>query len=955
MKNVWVVVALAALMAACGDSDGGGDDAPLPLRMENLEGYWAGLPLVSTETGSASVSFEPYVLHFRPGSEAEGVEWVADIGNPSPLLGWASLEDGTLSVGADLTNSGVRHEWTVEEVTANRVVLRGAMGGTDVTLSRQPGCSALGGYVQAIGRVRDAGFGPDGALHIIGNGDQFLNEDLSANHYFRPAGQCAMVSTGYGGEALDVAPDGNVRFVRKDHGSGVLTFLELAWTDGRWTVAREEVVSPGYGGTYELGHRPDGSPLVFAAAGGEVSVFERTATEWTQTVLPTRGGGSLNPLVIDVQYDPDGFPIVRPDRVTEAARWDGSGWVAWEIPRPEDVNGVAGFGWLPDGRQVVTYRGDSTNNVGVIALAVEGADGTWEEYAVGLGQPWTMGIDDEGIVTIAANHDPENTRVMSAIEVDLDAPEAAVQRLVRAQTNNQSTTQYDSIWKWFPVAAFGPAGASYMGNQSGGYREPASEDGVEAHEMRLAIVFAEGAEALVEIPSLGIECTSDCEAMVPWNSIVSVRVTSEAGKVVCAGGSDRYINAGVTSCSREDLMHVVAWNPYSDPTLAFEGQLVIEVEDHRIMTSIPIPEEGLAETEAGRPFGLDAFPNGDLLVRAGGGQSLVFERRDWATGERLASYSECPLALVANPTPAGVFEDGAAVVTSAYEDCGPFTAFQDRIVWFDADLNITRTEEFTRPELYGFTTEGTMVLFELGYDGMGTEWVDVIAIAPDGARTENELESLRPGDAAWPIPGGVVTRKPWTGAPGYDDVGDDVVAPNEVGYAAFNTDGSARWLRSIPERMTVMAARTIGTDFILAIATDGQSGVSIDGHSPDRPELNADYPRTWLLGFDVETGAVTVDVAIPYSVNAMGDFARVADGVWGLFDHLEGRPVAALGRDGELIELRDFRTGTPPNCWGGGCPARRVFAVGSGVGAWLLRPDPPGSSLTFWDPSSALD
>ncbi|MCA9563245.1 MAG: hypothetical protein KC561_07140 [Myxococcales bacterium] len=916
-----IVVAVTALLAGCGPSAGGdGGEASLPIEMSSLSGYWSGV-LPFGDQIQASVHHEPVLLHIRPGRSGEEVEWVGEtIGIALNARGRVELRDDTLhfynafSGNAEVVNTPV--------VSVSGTTLTLTYSGSEFSLTRQQGCAAPGSYLNAPGRAVDAAIGADGSIHIIRAPNSFLTEDTSTGHAFRTAGDCIFDATGLGGYALDLGPDGALRFVARS--GQELQYLEATFEDGSWGTSLTETLPSNFGGVFALTQTADGEPIVIAAKGSETHAIWRVEGTWQEESIPAPGGG-LDPLVIDVQHDIEGNVYVRQDRANEVARFDGTAWSAWDLPRPEGFNGVPAFDWDSDGNLIAAFNDVGRSLQGVTVFG-RYQDDEWSLYEVGMGSPWSLHAFDDGVVEIATMHDPNNLRILSVISVSGDSPELPTrQRLVQPYTTNQPATFYDSIFKWFPVVAFGPEGTVYVSDDEAGYRARPLEVGTAEATVSTTFDFDTTVPARISIPSLNLECTDDCVLELPWNEIYTIEASAEGASVGVTGGGNP-VNVMPLSLG---TWSAIAWRPYQDYTLPPAGAVFVTTTEDRVGVALGIPSEGIDDLEGSSHMGLELLSNGSMLVVANSPEGTI-EIRD-QSGQLTAQFDDCTLTTY-NPW-VSAYGDNALVSVQVNSGCEEVIgAAGNYLVWLDEELEVLQAFNTMGATLVAGTSSGEGLVFTNQYDSsIGRQWVDLEVIDSEGGSDVVELDLATISGKIWAIEDGFVLLEGTT-------------------MTAYDLDGTERW--STTANLSLMGGDVYDGDLILVSTVT--ASVSVAGHSPAREGEELPSLGTWIVSVDTLTGEVNGDILVPNLPTTSGCAAvPLGGGQFLLVEHPEYQTNFTVVEEGNVVESRFYRVDNDGNCFNG-CANRPVFSVlGADGSVWSLTAGEQGTT-TFDGTSVSL-
>lgn len=951
LSRVALALVATLLVGACGGDDGASDDGPgatVALSMENLVGYWAERP-GPRPGGSRSATYEPTVLHIRPGTADEGVPWIGEFvaTTASEPYGRAELRGSTLTHLPGLSGDGFDATVEIAEVRENAFTTTGG-----VEFVRQAGCAGPGSYLDAPGQAVDATYGPDGSLHVIVAVNEFLNEDTSTGHLFRPPGDCGFRASGLGGLGVDVAPDGTLRFIALADGRRTLLYIEAEYVGGNYVVSRRDVVTEApFGETGAITQGPDGEPILLLARGPATRAYREVDGVWTEEAIPAAGRGSLTPAFIGVERDPEGRPIVRQGRGNGGALWNGTAWEAYEeAPLPEGYPVAYATAWTPDGDLVAALTRPIANSERVVAVFAHRTGDEWTLREVGLGQPIGLHVHEDGVVDMVLGLDPPRTRAAAVVSFPLAGGAAPVQTLVRPATGTQQLLQYDSVFRWYPVAAFGPPGETYVSTNSGGYRTRLAERGDGRPTFDVAFEFEEGTDGTIAFPELGVECSETCVVPLPWNQVVRVEGRSEVGNVRFTGNNDLYLNGIRWVQMDTQTWAMVVWHPYTDSTLPAQASVPIAVQQDRVSIAYEIPT-GLEPFEASNPIALERFAGGDLLTVVNHDQGVSIDRRDATTGDVVATFDDCNPAVYEPPVAATAA--GAAFVARSGGECG--TLFGDAAgayaVWLDDAMDIAAAEPIEPSNAtVAFTDEGDALLLTDEYDPQeARQWVRMQRIARDGTRTEAELEWLAGRADVWGVAGGIVLR-------------------HEEGFSAYDVDGTKRWTLPVSTfhgtGSPVVAADVHDDLLVVGLAVERELTVGGRSRVQGDPDPSLAF---WIVGVSLRTGVIEHDVYVPnYRTSGRGAVVPLGDGDWGIFEHPDGTASYALVREGETVERRSYTNDPPISCMGGGCPARPVFAVPASGGAWTMAPVAGGrvtydaaefsasafrAHLTFWDPS----
>lgn len=920
-------MALACLVLVyAGTACGGGPDDPNSPRaktLDNLAGYWAGVRPLTDSGAYQSSNYEPILLHIRPGKEDEP-QWYAELlqSNGVAEHGAVELTDGWLLFYADYgtgPSETPSERFQVSQVTGVELDLSSDEG--PLNLQRQDGCGAPGTYLPAPGDAKDAAFGPDGTLYTLPGDPTFGIYD--GQLHVRRAPDCLVKPiAGAFAVAVDAVEADRVRLLDAAD-VGLPPKLLTLKHDGEGWIFEDEERLPGeaFGQVYRLAHDPSGQPVVIGAKGPATRAWWKKDGAWTNAEIPVSSGSQLSPLYMWVKYDDDGHVYVKSDNWGRLV--DGE-WEEWSPPQDQNGERPLIVDWTDDGDLVGLFTGSSGNAPITLLGRWNGTE--WTRQFAGFGTPWDVGVHGQQADAVIMPY-ADSSQQMTVGDVSLAEPDSyPTQHYVKVHTGTFSATNYSNAWKYYPVAAFGPSGATFVSNEDGGVRLRAAERGDMGHTTTLNLEFDADVPGEFVVPRTGDSCSEDCAIEIPWNEMVFAFGRSEEGSVSVSGTNDSFFNAIKLRELGQSMWMLDASRQFSDETQASESTFGVRVAARAVESAHALPPE-VEEGSGSSAETLDRFPDGRLLVHYNAnlesGMGLEIRAAD---GAPVARVSDCALG-VASMAATSV---GAVVVAESVSDCPDIESSGSHVIWFDDTLSPEESTSIERPDASAVMPDGTALTFYERYDSSeGRQWIDVVARSPGGASQTHELDRAQLGDSVWGVEGGFAVR-------------------DGTAVAMFSADATELWRHTVTGGVAADGFDVQVADSRIFVLIDPEPETEFAGQSPDSDYQTLSRDDSWLLEIDRDSGEVTGEMWSPAQIAPpKSSIRRAGSGRWLVVNQRQKQLTLDAYVDGERVVGWTYDNSESYNCMGGGCIYRQTHMVSGDEGRWWVLTSQESGSVDY--------
>ncbi len=592
-------LALAVLLAlalplACGG--GGSPSDPVAVSPETLEGYWV-------EVGTNSPWPTPMHLHFG----VETFPGEAPPGLPTVELDGLFVAGYTLSQGLlQAHNAAGDRLLTAQVVSLTGDTLVIDYGLHQHTFARVDGCNGphmwFVPYPQHTNTidakppqvtVRDAAFGPDGALHMIASAVGGYQDAYAVI----PPGRCTpwVPKLGPRGQSVDVGPDGRVWVVAsRDQGElRVYDIPPAPWQRAEldmddWVTEEPAMISNAPPPTRVIADE-DGEPLVLWAYGGMLHTTRRTADGFQRASMDLRSNSSMTPTGLNTKPLPGGDVLIRAGNAhggvvyhrEGAAAGTWSDWSADVLPGGDGTvlgGRATSFDVAPDGTLYAAWSvGEEAT--AVLTLGRRAPGGDWETLPVGRGVPWDLRVRSDGAVDIVGammrlggdaliwTHVPSGFAPSTWHQSYLPEGGGAV-----AQVGGGVLSVN---------ARFGPSGEIFMGLPltTPAWTRPDGGHYAKRLYQEVTLTFSTSAVTRVDFPTVDLSCDSDCTLLMPVGAVVPVHLLTASPDSVRLVGTPSWPLGGPPLPDGVAWLATIPMTKASTDPSAPRAPLALEVAD----------------------------------------------------------------------------------------------------------------------------------------------------------------------------------------------------------------------------------------------------------------------------------------------------------------------------------------------------------------------------------------
>ena len=915
MSKGWLwALGLLATVVACGGG-GGAADEPVEISAANVRGYWYGDFTIPVEEAENDPPQGPAMLHL--GGALPGVDGLDALGEwvrIAPFsLGRHRVEGDRLYLEhfSPGVGWGSSRSFVIESLTQNTMVLLAETTPPErYTLKRGESCAAGGVWWPLETGIDQAAFGPDGRLHTVQNGVYGHGVSGLCFPFERAEIETSKVAVSPSNEVfLGHVETGAIVLQRfqapKDSTDPVapeVERLELRDAQDSWIYDHLRL---GFAGAI---------PVVMYARGATLHTWVEDGGEWVYEALPIPDTDNLTPSDLMVVPAPGELWVRRRGNDT-AHVFDGA-WRVETLPAHPtlgiphviafDDDGDLHGAWVELSRDLAIW------DPLVVGHYSEGAG--WKTGYAGVGSPWEMRVNADGSYDLIVGIARLSTSLghvhvselgeLAAWETHYGPDRFAVSANLGGDYMVEDVADQILMQPW---GVFGSDGAMVVGGGGeppfrqpwGLWKNPRREEGERTGDRRLILEFSGSESAELRFPTWGFTCKTDCEHLVPSQSIVPITVKSD-GLVTLRTRTPETV--GLSHVARlPDGTFAAVFEPDMFGAQAYDVTLEVVAEPRAIGHVTTLSPEDV-DHRALFAVGDDETPF--VIREVGPDKTLVVERYELdgavrasveLTGvEHLGADATKVLAVTA--TELVSLTDSLEVVGRAAfaKPSRPYRiAASGELAVTVERLDDGLTSRIVTHTLTG-NTSAEVALPKLGPVALSGDLVAVLSDTDSYARTMGETE----------------------------------VPENHLALAAFELDGTAKWTLAVPKSAFRVARVAAHGDRIVWVVAQYQphTFAANDPLAGLTPMTGAQLTHAFWIEAD---GTFEVVSSAEVPVRADLTIAASGDGVWlasGSDAHLS---VTFVAKSGEVAS-RLFSARLAGECVQGSCPEEPVVLASAG-------------------------